>query len=116
MLPTGFIYNFVQFINACTPHLKIPGDEPIMAKLRRHYGKIDPVYRKTRKFYSEMSRFILQVQNSDIYVIIQEVLIYFKSCNAKSSSKKQAHIKKLESYLEVTKHTNLPIIIKKTLK
>ena len=93
-------------MTACTPHLKIPGDEPIIEKLKRHYGKIEKECRKTSRFCSEMSRFTLQINNSDIYIIIQELLSYFKSCNAKSASKKQAHIKKLENYLEVTKFLN----------
>jgi hypothetical protein len=46
----------------------------------------------------------LQVNTSDIYILIQELLVYFKSCNAKAASKKQAHIKKLENYLQVTIH------------
>jgi hypothetical protein len=83
--------------------LKIPGDEPIIEKLKKHYGKVEKECRKTKKFTSEMSRISSQINNSDIYIIIQELLSYFKSCSAKTASKKQAHIKKLESYLEVTK-------------
>ncbi|KZS07536.1 Death domain-associated 6-like protein [Daphnia magna] len=90
---------FEKFISACTPHLKIPGDEPILEKLRKHYARLDLECRQSNTFNSDLEKFILQVSTNDVYITIQEILNYFKSCHAKSASQKQAHIKKLEKIL-----------------
>ncbi|KAI9553183.1 hypothetical protein GHT06_021077 [Daphnia sinensis] len=90
---------FEKFISVCTPYLKIPGDEPILEKLRKHYAKLDLECRQSSAFNSDLTKFTLQVSTNDVYITIQETLNYFKSCHTKSASQKQAHIKKLEKIL-----------------
>ncbi|XP_057381494.1 death domain-associated protein 6-like isoform X2 [Daphnia carinata] len=90
---------FEKFISTCTPHLKIPGDEPILAKLRKHYSRLDLECRQSDTFNSDLAKFILHVSTNDVYITIQEILNYFKSYHTKSTSQKQAHIKKLEKIL-----------------
>lgn len=54
----------------------------------------------------DLEKLTLQINTRDVYEIIQETLNYFKSFHSKSTSQKQAHIKKLERILEVTELIN----------
>ncbi len=96
---------FIQFIAACTPHLKFPADEPIIKKLKKHYENIAIDVRQSDDFHSMLEKFTIQVEKKgdQTYVVIQEVVNKFKSYKSQSDSDlaRKAHVKKLEKLLKV---------------
>lgn len=82
----------------------MPEEERIIERLRKHYNEINQDSLHNEELYSLLKNFTSQIRKkSDCYIIIQEVIVSFKSHKAKSAANEvnSAHIKKLEKYLGV---------------
>lgn len=82
--------------------MRIPGDEPIVEKLKKHFYNMDVTFRNSQECHHLIEKYMSQLSgnNVQIYVIIQEVIYSFKS-NKLLPDPHQRHIKKLENLLEV---------------
>ena len=86
--------------------MKFPEDERIVKRLEKHFDNVGTEEKESDSFISLFTDFSsqLKVENVRVYLVINEALASLKSRSKdKMSDKiKQANIKKLENYLEVS--------------
>jgi hypothetical protein len=80
-------------------------NKKILKKIQKYFDQVDGEIKKGKQIVKYLAASGSKMSESSVYIIIKEVIDYFKDRRAGSKKVNEAHRVKLEKYLEVHKST-----------
>ena len=102
-LMTNSFESFSKFLQECTKCMEVSEDSnKILKKIQKYFSQVDEEIKKGRQLIKYLAASSLKISEGSVYIVIKEVIDYFKDRRAGSKKVNEAHRVKLEKYLEVT--------------
>lgn len=90
-----------KFLQECTKCMEVSEDSnKILKKIQKYFSQVDEEIKKGRQLIKYLAASSLKISEGSVYIVIKEVIDYFKDRRAGSKKVNEAHRVKLEKYLE----------------